>query len=64
MAIGRISGPMLFSNLERQGLDLAIEGNLIYFVQTMDISKTLKVKDFGIVKQNWIILKFTLQRRT
>ena len=31
MAIGRISGPMLFSNLERQGQDLAIEGNLIYF---------------------------------
>lgn len=31
MAIGRISGPMLFSNLERQGLDLAIEGNLLYF---------------------------------
>lgn len=31
MAIGRISGPMLFANLERQGLDLAIEGNLIYF---------------------------------
>lgn len=31
MAIGRISGPMLFSNLERQGLDLSIDGNLIYF---------------------------------
>lgn len=31
MAIGRISGPMLFANLERQGLDLAIDGNLIYF---------------------------------
>jgi hypothetical protein len=31
MAIGRISGPMLFANLERQGLDLAIEGNLLYF---------------------------------
>jgi len=30
MAIGRISGPMLFSNLERQGVDLAFEGNLIY----------------------------------
>ena len=30
MAIGRISGPMLFSNLERQGIDLAFEGNLIY----------------------------------
>ena len=31
MAIGRISGPMLFANLERQGLDLAIDRNLIYF---------------------------------
>lgn len=31
MAIGRISGPMLFSNLERQGFDLSIDGNLIYF---------------------------------
>ena len=31
MAIGRISGPMLFANLERQGLDLAVEGNLLYF---------------------------------
>jgi len=31
MTIGRIAGPMLFSNLERQGLDLSIEGNLIYF---------------------------------
>jgi hypothetical protein len=31
MAIGRISGPMLFANLERQGLDLSIDGNLIYF---------------------------------
>lgn len=31
MAIGRISGPMLFSNLERQGLDLSVDGNLIYW---------------------------------
>lgn len=31
MAIGRISGPMLFSNLERQGYDLSIDGNLVYF---------------------------------
>lgn len=30
MAIGRISGPMLYNNLERQGVDLAFEGNLIY----------------------------------
>lgn len=31
MAIGRISGPMLLRNLERQGQDLSIDGNLIYF---------------------------------
>jgi hypothetical protein len=31
MAIGRISGPMLFSNLERQGVDLAFDSNLVYF---------------------------------
>ena len=30
MAIGRISGPMLFSNLDRQGVDLAFESNLLY----------------------------------
>ena len=30
MAIGRISGPMLFSNLERQGVDLAFQSNLLY----------------------------------
>ena len=30
MAIGRISGQMLFSNLERQGIDLAFDSNLIY----------------------------------
>jgi len=30
MAIGRISGPMLFSNLDRQGIDLAFDSNLVY----------------------------------
>jgi hypothetical protein len=30
MAIARINGPMLSSNLERQGVDLAIDGNVIY----------------------------------
>ena len=30
MAIGRISGPMLFSNLDRQGINLAFESNLLY----------------------------------
>lgn len=31
MAIGRISGPMLVPNLERQGIDLSVDGDLIYF---------------------------------
>lgn len=30
MAIGRISGPMLRTNLERQGVDLSIETDLLY----------------------------------
>ena len=30
MALARIAGPMLTSNLERQGVDLAIDANLIY----------------------------------
>lgn len=30
MAIGRISGPMLYNNLDRQGVNLSIDGNLIY----------------------------------
>jgi hypothetical protein len=31
MAIGRISGPMLLPNLERQGINLSIDGNLLVF---------------------------------
>jgi hypothetical protein len=31
MAIGRISGPMLYNNLDRQGVDLSIDANLVYF---------------------------------
>jgi len=30
MAIGRISGPMLVNDLERQGVNLSFDGNLIY----------------------------------
>lgn len=30
MAIGKISGPMLQTNLDRQGVDLSIDGNLVY----------------------------------
>lgn len=31
MAIGRVSGPMLLSNLERQGYDLQVDNGLLYF---------------------------------
>ena len=31
MAIGRISGPMLVPNLDRQGQNLSIDGDLIFF---------------------------------
>jgi hypothetical protein len=31
MAIGKITGPMLNSNLDRQGTNLAIDANLVYF---------------------------------
>lgn len=31
MAIGRITGSMLFSNLDRQGVNLAIDTNLVFF---------------------------------
>jgi len=34
MAIGRISGGMLLSNLERDGVDLSIDNNLLYFDST------------------------------
>lgn len=40
MAIGRISGPMLLPNLERQGVNLAIDGNLILFDVT---SRTITI---------------------
>ena len=30
MAIGRITGQMLFQNLERQGVDLQFDSNLVY----------------------------------
>jgi hypothetical protein len=31
MAVGRISGPLLKANLERNGIDLAVETSLLYF---------------------------------
>ena len=52
MAIGRISGPMLVPNLERQGVDLSIEGNLIYFDVTnkrVGINTSTPETDFQVV---------------
>jgi hypothetical protein len=51
MAIGKISGPMLQTNLERQGVDLAIDTDVVYFdvtnkrlgVNTGSPSRTLDV---------------------
>jgi hypothetical protein len=46
MAIGRISGPMLLPNLERQGVDLSIDGNLLYFDvtnRTITVGNTIQL---------------------
>lgn len=42
MAIGRISGEMLLPDLQRDGVDLAIDGNLIYFNVT---DRTVTIND-------------------
>ena len=63
MAIGRISGGMLHSNLERQGVDLAFDGNLTYLDVTnrrvgintdtpdyeLDVNGNVRVSDVTIV---------------
>ena len=52
MAIGRISGPMLVPDLQRQGIDLSIEGNLIYFDVTnkrVGINTSTPETDFQVV---------------
>lgn len=54
MAIGRISGPMLFANLERQGLDLAIDGNLIYFdVNNRRIGVNTDAPQYDVHIEGW-----------
>lgn len=54
MAIGRISGPMLFANLERQGLDLAIDGNLIYFdVNRRRIGVNTDAPEYDVHIEGW-----------
>jgi hypothetical protein len=71
MAIGRISGPMLFSNLERQGVDLAFESNLIYIdvtnhrVGVVNSSPQYSLDSSGNVKlANLIILGNTISSNT
>lgn len=46
MTIGRISGPMLLPNLERHGIDLQIDGNLLYFdvtTRTITVGNTIQL---------------------
>jgi hypothetical protein len=59
MAIGKISGPMLQTNLERQGVDIAIDTDVAYFdvtnkrlgvntdspSETLDINGNAKIGD-------------------
>jgi len=52
MTIGRISGPMLVPDLKREGIDLSIEGNLIYFDVTKNrvgINTSTPITDFQVV---------------
>lgn len=57
MAIGKISGPMLQTNLERQGVDLAIDTDVAYFdvsnkrlgVNTSSPTQTLDVNGNAII---------------
>ena len=60
MAIGKISGPMLQTNLERQGVDLSVDGNVAYFdvtnrrlgvntvpTTTLDVNGNAKIANFS-----------------
>lgn len=63
MAIGKISGPMLQPNLERQGVDLSIDGNVAYFdvtnrrlgvnnslpTQTLDVEGNVRLGNISIL---------------
>jgi len=62
MAIGRITGPMLNSNLDRQGVNIAIEGNILYAdvinrrvgintipTQTLDVNGNANIAGISIV---------------
>jgi hypothetical protein len=71
MAIGRISGPMLFSNLERQGVDLAFQSNLLYLdvnnlrVGVLNASPQYVFDSSGNVKMaNIVILGNTITSNT
>jgi hypothetical protein len=58
MAIGRISGPMLQTNLERQGVDLSIDTDLLYVdvtngrIGVLTSSPTVELEVNGDIKAN------------
>ncbi len=43
MAVGRISGPLLKANLERNGIDLAVETDLLYIDATNNRIGIIKI---------------------
>jgi hypothetical protein len=68
-SLGRISGPLLKSNLERNGIDLAFETDLLYFDATnqriginrdnpqydLDVNGEIKTIDLDIGEQATIV---------
>lgn len=49
MAIGKIKGPMLYDNLERQGVDLSFDGNLLYLdVTTRRLGVGTNTPQYGL----------------
>lgn len=63
MAIGKISGPMLQTNLARQGVDLSVDTNLVYFdvtnrrlgvgnnspIQALDVPGNVRLANLSIL---------------
>lgn len=68
MAIGRISGPMLYSNLDRQGANLTVDTDLVQFdvinrrlgvrtanpTEPLDVNGNVRLANIVIKKQHHI----------
>ena len=74
MAVGRISGPLLKSNLLRQGVDLAFETDLLYLdvtnrrigvktnapAETLDINGSARIQTLDILDTSLPIGNITI----